>query len=326
MAIDNFRESYLRKKYPEAFEILLFDQTTHKNIFWATNDYIVEGKGFKYNDQITMDKVSGNHSELITPRALKNKDIQAQRAKNMAEVFTPSWVCNKQNNLVDENWFGYKNVFNIEIDKGGEHTWKTNYEKIVFPENKTWKDYVRDTRLEMSCGEAPYIASRYDTTTGNCIDIIDRIGILDRKLRVISENTDNSSDWLFFAREAYENIYGFEWQGDNLFIAREILLYTLLDYYKTKFSKDPISRSVTSIAEIISWNFWQMDGLRLVVPKSCDNVYQKQLFGEPIKCVCQACKKDERKGHIGIPCKITDWRKPKNDPNRIITFASLVKD
>lgn len=119
MAIDNFRESYLRKKYPEAFEILLFDQTTHKNIFWATNDYIDEGKGFEYNDQITMDKVSGNHSELITPRALKNKDIQAQRAKNMAEVFTPSWVCNKQNNLVDENWFGYKNVFNIELDKGG---------------------------------------------------------------------------------------------------------------------------------------------------------------------------------------------------------------
>ncbi len=54
MSIDNFRESYLRKKYPEAFEILLFDQTTHKNIFWATNDYIDEGKGFEYNDQIEL--------------------------------------------------------------------------------------------------------------------------------------------------------------------------------------------------------------------------------------------------------------------------------
>ena len=128
------------------------------------------------------------------------------------------------------------------------------------------------------------------------------------------------------AREAYENVYGFEWQGDNLIIARETLLYTLLDFFHAKFGKEPILRSIITIAEIISWNFWQMDGLRLVVPNSCDNVYQKQLFGDPIKCVCPACKKDERKGHIGIPCKITDWRKPKDDPKRIITFASLVKD
>lgn len=35
----------------------------------------------------------------------------------MAEVFTPSWVCNKQNNLVDEKWFGYANPFNIEQEK-----------------------------------------------------------------------------------------------------------------------------------------------------------------------------------------------------------------
>ena len=45
-------------------------------------------------------------------------------------------------------------------------------------------------RLEISCGEAPYLVSRYDTVMGETIPISQRIGLLDRKLRVVSENTD----------------------------------------------------------------------------------------------------------------------------------------
>ena len=41
--------------------------------------------------------------------------------------------------------------------------------------------------MEVSCGEAPYITSRYDTVSGDYIEVPDRIGLLDRKLRVISE-------------------------------------------------------------------------------------------------------------------------------------------
>ena len=306
--------------------ILLEDKATDGNIKWATNLYDSLGEDFSASREILPSDIIGQFGDFVRARVTKDERAQILRTKGKAEVFTPSWSCNRQNNLVDEAWFGRKDVFNVEIDTENGHIWETNKEKIVFPEGKTWKDYVRDTRLEMSCGEAPYIASRYDTTTGEYIEVNDRIGILDRKLRVVSENTDNTTDWLLSAREAYENVYGFEWQGDNLIIARETLLYTLLDFFHAKFGKEPILRSIITIAEIISWNFWQMDGLRLVVPNSCDNVYQEQLFGDPIKCVCPACKKDERKGHIGIPCKITDWRKPKDDPKRIITFASLVKD
>ena len=104
----------------------------------------------------------------------------------MAEVFTPSWVCNAQNNLVDEAWFGRKDVFNVEDT--ANHTWKANTDKIEYPKGKTWKDYVRATRMEMTCGEAPYLVSRYDATTGESIPLQERIGLLDRKLRVISEN------------------------------------------------------------------------------------------------------------------------------------------
>jgi hypothetical protein len=39
--------------------------------------------------------------------------------------------------------------------------------------------------MEISCGEAPYLVSRYDTVSGNIISVDDRIGLLDRKLRVV---------------------------------------------------------------------------------------------------------------------------------------------
>ena len=201
----------------------------------------------------------------------------------MAEVFTPSWVCNAQNNLIDEAWFGRKDVFNTEYtSEDGTHGWGTNPDRITFPEGKTWKDYVRDTRLEITCGEAPYIASRYDTTTGAVIPIGERIGLLDRKLRVVSENTDTSGEWLEAAQEAYKSTYAYEWQGDSLLIARESLLYSFIEYYRAKFGKNPLLKSVNYIAYIISWNVWQMDGLKGVVPGSCkDKVHTEvSLFGE----------------------------------------------
>ena len=145
------------------------------------------------------------------PRVLKSRDTQTARSRDMAEVFTPSWICNAQNNLIDEAWFGRREVFNVEYtDEQGQHRWTATTEKIVFPEGKTWRDYVRDTRLEITCGEAPYIVSRYDTTTGEAIPLGERIGLLDRKLRVVSENTTTSGEWLEWAQAAYKSTYGYE--------------------------------------------------------------------------------------------------------------------
>ena len=148
-----------------------------------------------------------------------------------------------------------KNIFNIEVvNKDGSHSWITNPEKITFPKGKTWKHYVRDTRLEITCGEAPYITSRYDTTTGEYIPVENRIGLLDRKLRVVSENVDTSGEWLEAAQTAYKNTYAFEWQGDSLLLAREAMLYTFIDNYIKKFKKPPLLKSIRYIAYIISWN------------------------------------------------------------------------
>ena len=146
---------------------------------------------------------------------MKDRLQQTARSRGMAEVFTPSWVCNAQNNLIDNAWFGREGVFNVEVEENGVHTWIPTAESIVFPEDKTWKDYVRDNRMEITCGEAPYITSRYDATTGELIPVEKRIGLLDRKLRVINENVYTSGEWLAAAQDAYKSIYGFEWQGHS---------------------------------------------------------------------------------------------------------------
>ena len=207
----DINETEIFNLYPEVLNTLLKDHTTGRNIFWATDSYAHKGEGFQYDDAITIENITDENGMVIRPRALKSKDEQMERTKEMAEVFTPSWVCNVQNNLVDEAWFGRKDVFNTIDD--AEHTWVANSDKIIFPDNKTWKSYVRATRMEITCGEAPYIVSRYDTTTGLPIELNQRIGMLDRKLRVVSENTETSGEWLSMAQEAYKNIYAYEWQG-----------------------------------------------------------------------------------------------------------------
>ena len=288
----DIREDDLSAISPEVLATLLRDHTTGQNIFWATHDYEALGSAYDYHAQILPELITGEHGMVIRPRVLKSKENQTDRAKDMAEVFTPSWVCNAQNNLVDEAWFGRKDVFNVEDSE--HHTWKATTEKIEFPEGKTWKDYVRATRMEMTCGEAPYLASRYDTTTGDSIPLQQRIGLLDRKLRVVSENTETSGDWLDWAQMAYMNTYGFEWQGDNLLLAR-------------------------------SWNIWQMDGLKGVVPDSCKNGVTEKiqtLFGEEEQTVnCPGCQQDDLRRHNGIYCLIRDW--PNN--KKKIRFIDLIK-
>ena len=119
------------------------------NIIWATDNYSPLGEGFKIDDPILSNNIINEYGLIIRPRVKKTKTEQVARARNKAEVFTPSWLCNKQNNLVDENWFGEKFLFNKEIN----YSWDTNNKKIKFPtkDGKLWTDYVLSTRLEISC-------------------------------------------------------------------------------------------------------------------------------------------------------------------------------
>lgn len=318
--------------------ILLKDRSTGKNILWATDDYKDLGIGFAADDEITLPAITGAHGNLIKPRALKSKEEQGARTRNMAEVFTPLWICNKQNNLADNAWFGRENVFNTE--NGTD--WQATEGKIAFPSEDGadgWRAYIASKRLEITCGEAPYLASRYDTMTGEIMPLEKRIGLLDRKLRVINERTRNFKDrerakkrWLELATLAVRSTYGFEWAGDNILLARENLLFTVADYYAAKFGDALDMEMLEHFAEIISWNIWQMDGLKAVVPNSCHD-YKKErqavtpnLFAakdfsartlkrsvspcdvdEDERQKCQGCLKDNIDLHNGVYCRIKNW-------------------
>src|SRR5574344_2123547 len=94
-------ENYILERYPSVLPALLLDHTTGKNIFWATDDYRERGDGYSFADPITVDAITGSNGLTIRPRALKSREEQALRAKSMAEVFTPSWLCNRMNNFAD---------------------------------------------------------------------------------------------------------------------------------------------------------------------------------------------------------------------------------
>ncbi|MBP5716942.1 MAG: restriction endonuclease subunit M, partial [Bacteroidales bacterium] len=202
-----------------------------------------------------------------------------------------------QNNLIDNAWFGigHENQFNTE---NPDHTWTTHHSPIQFPAGRTWQDYVLAPRLELTCGEAPYLCSRYDTVSGREIPVSERVGLLDRKLRVVSENVTTSGDWLRWAKNALRCTYGFELQGDSLLIARETAFMTFIDFYRAKFGREVPWQSIKGIAYILSWNLWQMDGLTANVPflrESCP--IQGELFSDAVETI----DKD-------VPCLISDWR------------------
>jgi hypothetical protein len=290
----------------KVLQILLIDRTTNRNIIWGTDDYELLGKEYGSHYPILFELITGKNSNLIQPRILKTKESQGNRTKGKAEVFTPSWVCNAQNNLVDNAWFDSEDIFNKEKGK----SWETTTGKIKFPDKKdrTWQKYVDEKRLEITCGEAPYLVSRYDTVSGKALELKDRIGLLDRKMRVVGENTDSEAKWLKWSERAFQSIYGFEFQGDSLLIARENLLASYCDYTEDRLHRQPTEKELINIAKIISWNLWQMDGLTYTIP------YEEAV--EPIEQLTLFDIAEEKKESL---CIIKDWRAKK-----IYTFQDLV--
>jgi len=284
---------------PFLLDLLLQDKTTGKNIVWATDDYVANGSAYAPEKEILPALITGTNTKIIQPRIAKNKEAQRNRTRKSAEVFTPSWICCLMNNFCDTEWFGCENVFNTM----NGHDWTPTAEPVVFESDKhktpPWTRYVDSRRLEITCGEAPYLVSRYDATTGEPLPVEKRIGVLDRKLRVVSENTANETDWFFWARRAYESTYGYEYQGDNLLLARENLLCAFADYHFAKFGKPAPLTQLKQIANIIAWNVWQMDGLKDCTPygDSAD-FFQFDLFGN-------------NDFSATPPCKIRDWRGQK---------------
>ena len=240
--------------YPvkDVLPLLLVDKTTRRNIVDSQRDPYVAPTD-------------------IQPRTAKALDQQNERTRKNAEVFTPSWICCQMNNFLDEEWFGGSCPFGtLEGEK-----WTPSVGKIPFKTPKGWQKYIWSPRLEITCGEAPFLVSRYDAATGRIIPVRERIGLLDRKLRVVGEYAETEAEWLKWAKAAFRSVYGYEFQGDSLLIARINLLCTFVDYLADRWNRFATPKELREIAGIIGWNLWQMDGRNNSVPFAVDEKKKK---------------------------------------------------
>lgn len=296
-------------------DTLLKDKSTGKNIIWATDPpeelQTVMYEPVTDKSQITTQQLGLTHYEVVLPRMMKQTDTQQQRTRKKGEVFSPAWVCNKMNNALDADWFrglGAEQTigqFTVELPQG----WQMVETPVQFPVCKgrtpAWVQYVQSRRLEVTCGEAPFLASRYDAATGEMIPVARRIGILDRKLRVVSENAATEDEWRKYATHAVQSTYGYEYQGDNLLLARVNLLLTYAEHLQARWQRKPTEEELQAIAKIISWNLWQMDGLHLSVPggKPQPEAEQLDLFS-----MFGAAEPQPPT----VSCKVKNWRKGRH--------------
>ena len=130
------------EKFPQILDLLLLDNTANKNIIWVTNSY--KDKGYCFSDQIYLAIIGNNN--LIVPRAKKNVVEKNKRSKDKTEVFTPSWMCNKQNNLIDFECFGRtkKCIYDlIEWPKENDNTAIDKIEKQLYKILKLDKNDIK---------------------------------------------------------------------------------------------------------------------------------------------------------------------------------------
>ncbi|HEM5989076.1 TPA: Eco57I restriction-modification methylase domain-containing protein, partial [Streptococcus suis] len=280
MTTIDISEESLARESSGLLRTLLKDRTTNKSIVWATHSYELLGKGFGMYDRITPSKVTGPYANLIQPRSEKSKYEQKDRTKVRAEVFTPTWLVKQQIDAVDQDF-----------------------------QDLDLEAYLNLKWLEITCGEAPYMVSRYDTVTGQALDLEERVGFLDRKLHRLSQQVHEEEAWFQGAVTAYQNAYGYEYQGDSLLLARENLLASFIDYYQAKFAQEPSPSQKQTIAQIISYNVLQMDGLTYTSPYSeqAKEAVQLSLFEEIAEQTSQPKK-----------AQIKDWK-----TNKLIDFERL---
>ena len=230
--IINIQDDILKLHAMGLLDRLLLDKATKGNILWATDAYAHLGDWYSSGNEIRSNRITGENSDLIKTRARRAMEQRTERTRQHGEVVTPLSIIERMNDVADVEWFGRKDGIH-KLTKEG---------KIAFTKKKIWKLYVDARRLEITCGEAPFLATRYDVETGEALPIEDRIGLLDRKLRVVSENAADLEEWKTWALRAVQSIYGYELQGDNLLIARVNILCSVEEHMMRRWRQKPDKR------------------------------------------------------------------------------------
>ena len=120
----------------------------------------------------------------------------------------------------------------------------------------------------------------------------------------MNENAADEKKCLKWVTRAFQATYGYEFQGDNLLIARVNLLMTYDDYLQERWKRKSEAAELSKLINVIDWNIWQMDGLTGTIPysKAQEKFRQMTLFdmfgGET----------EEAEENRQPLCRIYDWR------------------
>lgn len=213
---------------------------------------------FELNDTIinillqekTTDSILNVNPNAVKPRYMKTALDQKSRTKDKAEVFTPVSIVKRMNDSFDTNYIG------------------------------SYEDYIGRRVLEVTCGEAPFLTTRYDASSGQQIPCGERVGLLDRKLQRIPDGVDKS-EWIALATRSLKVTYGYEWQEDSIFLARKNLLLNVIEYHIDRFKELPNQDIIEEWATIVSYNIFRMNGVTLCIPET--NIKSKVMNWETNK-------------------------------------------
>ena len=278
---------------------LLVDKTTKRNIIWATDAYRALGFPYERTQEILPALITGEHSDVIKTRARKEMEQQSERTRRHAEVFTPLAVCRQMISDADAAYFGGVDPFMTDGVPSA---------RVSFQRRKKWQHYVDARRLEITCGEAPYLVHRYDVATMEGVPLAERQGVLDRKLRIVCENVADETEWMQWTLRAYQATYGYEFQGDNLLIARVNLLMTFEEYLRARWRRKPTAQEYRAIIRTIVWNLWQMDGIRGTIPYAEESEPMELMLFDLPEEIEELRLFPTHTGEIP-PVRIYDWRR-----------------
>lgn len=208
--------------------------------------YVTDGEPLDETAEITPEWLMRHGVEQLRRRCDKSKTEQRARTKRRAEVFTPTSVVAY---MVEQAESAKLGVTVEELD------------------TVPWRDRIQLRSADMCCGEGAFMTTLYDPITGEDIPEPERVGVLDRKLRLVVENAPMSMATRYLLT-ALRTSYACELVGDNVILARMNVLLAWREAYCRVMGTSPSVAEMTEACEVICGTVMQVDVLTGMIPAS----------------------------------------------------------
>ena len=158
--------------------------------------------------------------------------------------------------------------------------------------------------------------------------------ILDEFVKGMCEGGNTCDRYEISDKASWDEIRKAYDESDNILIARESLFYTFLDYYEA-FCRDVLGHegklqisTLRTIAYIISWNIWQMDGITKTLPLSGEHEQaeierqQFSLFDDNSEAETVSSANEIQKKTIYA--KVAEWSKDGEANRKVNQFKDII--